>query len=359
MIYPLLSEYIDSILSPEDSFDELNDLHPVLDGAGRPVMSSGNFAVVFKMEDTSGKLYALKCFLREQEGREQSYKLIAEQLEEIDSPYFLKVKYLENEMFVDTATSEQVEFPVLLMDWVEGKTLDKYLRDKIDSKYYLADLAYRFSIFANWLYEQPFAHGDLKPDNILIKNDGQIVLVDYDGMYVPAMKGQEAREIGSPDFRHPKRTSQVFNERIDDFPLTSILLSLKLISINPELLSQYGAQDRLLFSANDYLNPDACPLLNDSRRSDWDLDDIRRDFLWLLKYDEIFYDSLRVFKDPIMDYGFEDATEEDLASAWVDSKGVSYSQDRLRLLRAPHDIVEYEVLEGTLCICRKAFFQLQ
>ena len=358
MIYPLLSEYIDAILSPEDSFDELKDLHPVLDAAGRPVMSSGNFAVVFKMEDASGKQYALKCFLREQEGREQSYRLIAEQLEEIESPYFLKVKYLENELFVDTATSEQEEFSVLLMDWVEGKTLDKYIRGIIDSKYYLSDLAYRFSIFANWLYEQPFAHGDLKPDNILIKNDGQIVLVDYDGMYVPAMKGQEAREIGSPDFRHPKRTSQVFNERIDDFPLTSILLSLKLISINPELLSQYGAQDRLLFSANDYLNPDACPLLNDSRWSkwdwDWDLNSILGDFKWLLDHDKLYH-SLRIIKDPIMDYGFEKATDEDLASAWVDPKGVSYSQDRLRLLKAPRDIVEYEVLEGTLCICSNAF----
>ena len=39
---------------------------------------------------------------------------------------------------------------------------------------------------------QPFAHGDLKPDNILVRDDGSLVLVDYDGMYVPAMQGQKA-----------------------------------------------------------------------------------------------------------------------------------------------------------------------
>ena len=99
---------------------------------------------------------------------------------------------------------------------------------------------------------QPFAHGDLKPDNILVREDGTLVLVDYDGMYVPAMKGQKARELGSPDFRHPLRTEDDFDEHIDDFPLVSILLSLKAISINPQLLEEYGATDRLLFSEKDY-----------------------------------------------------------------------------------------------------------
>ena len=48
MNYPLLSEYIETIKSAEDNFDELNNLRAVLDENGEPVMSSGNFAVVFK-----------------------------------------------------------------------------------------------------------------------------------------------------------------------------------------------------------------------------------------------------------------------------------------------------------------------
>lgn len=59
MNYPLISEYIDAIMSAEDNFDKLNSLRPVLDDDGRPIMSSGNFAVVFKMKDErDGKLYA-------------------------------------------------------------------------------------------------------------------------------------------------------------------------------------------------------------------------------------------------------------------------------------------------------------
>ena len=255
MNYPLISEYIESIKLAEDNFDELSYLRPVLDADGQPVMSSGNFAVVFKMKDErDGKLYAVKCFMKEQEGRAESYKLIADELEFVSSNYLTPIKYLEKELFVDTKNSDEEEFPVLLMNWVEGKTLDKYLRENLDDRYALAILAYRFSQLAQWLIPQPFAHGDLKPDNILVREDGSLVLVDYDGMYVPPMKGQKARELGSPDFRHPLRTEDDFDEHIDDFPLVSILLSLKAISLNPQLLEEYGASDRLLFSEKDYRN---------------------------------------------------------------------------------------------------------
>ena len=255
MNYPLISDYVSSILSAEDNFKKLTHLRPILDEEGQPIMSSGNFAVVFKMKDEqTGKLYAVKCFLKEQEGRAESYKLIEEELEFVSSNYLTPIRYMEDELFVDSNNTKDTEFPILLMDWIEGITLDKYIRTHLGYAYGLAMLTYRFSKLASWLLAQPFAHGELKSDNILIKEDGSLVLVDYDGMYVPAMKGQKAREIGSPDFRHPKRTEDDFNEHIDDFAIASILLSLKAISLDPQLLKLYGDVDRLLFSQKDYLD---------------------------------------------------------------------------------------------------------
>ena len=89
-------------------------------------------------------------------------------------------------------------------------------------------------------------------DNIMVRPDGNLTLVDYDGMFVPAMKGQKSPTIGTKDFSHPLRTVDDFNETIDDFALASIALSLKAISLKPSLFDEYGAADRLLFSADDY-----------------------------------------------------------------------------------------------------------
>ena len=253
MNYPLISEYVDAIKAAEDNFDQLKHLRPVLGEDGEPVMTSGNFAVVFKMSDErDGKCYAVKCFTKEQEGRAEAYREITKELENVLSPYLTSVRYFDNELFVDSNQTSETEFPVLQMDWVEGKTLDKYLRENLDDQYALEMLAYRFSQLAQWLIPQPFAHGDLKPDNILVKDDGSLVLVDYDGMYVPAMKGQKAREIGSPDFRHPLRTENDFDENIDVFPLVSVILSFKAISINPLLFEEFGGSQRLLLSETDY-----------------------------------------------------------------------------------------------------------
>ena len=253
MTYPLISEYVESILNAEDNFKELTHLRPVLNADGTPYMTGGNFAQIFKMQDAdTGKLYAVKCFLREQERREESYQRICEELAQVDSPYMVKVHYYEKELYVHTTASDETEFPVLLMDWVEGVSLDKYLRDNIDDVFELELLTWNFKQLAVWLLEQPFAHGDLKPDNIIVREDGSLVLVDYDGMYVPAMQGEKARELGSPDFRHPNRTESDFDKHIDDFPIASILLSLKAIALKPELLDEYGAKDRLLFSEADY-----------------------------------------------------------------------------------------------------------
>lgn len=255
MNYPLISEYIEAIRSAEDNFDKLSFLRLVLDDNGNPVMSSGNFAVVFKMKDErDGKFYALKCFTRDQEHRNENYRKIAEELEFVSSSYLVHFRFFEKELFVDTTQSDEEEFPVLMMDWVEGLPLDVYLRKHLSDDYERQMLAYRFCQMGAWLLSQPFAHGDLKPDNILVKHDGTLVLVDYDGMYVPAMKGQKAQELGSPDYRHPLRTENDFNEHIDDFAIASIALSLKAISINTSIYRYNGTNDALLFSMKDYQN---------------------------------------------------------------------------------------------------------
>lgn len=154
MNYPLISEYIEAIKAAEDNFKELVNLRAVFGNDGQPVMTSGNFAVVFKMKnEQSGNFYALKCFTKEQEGRAEAYKQIAEELKDVDSPYLVSIRYLEKELFVDAEQTDETEFPVLLMDWAEGEPMDIGLHtykvltigDYVDKPFDVAKLIWEMS----------------------------------------------------------------------------------------------------------------------------------------------------------------------------------------------------------------------
>ena len=248
MQYPLISEYIEAIRYAEDNFDKLSNLRPVLDDNGNPVMSSGNFAVVFKMKDIeTDKLYAVKCFIREQEERQERYREIIKVLDEIKSPYFVSTHYYDKELFVDTTQDDETEFPVLVMDWVDGISLDDYMK-AIESKQFLRELlANQFQKLVCWLLPKHYAHGDLKPDNILVRDDGSIVLVDYDGMFVPSLRGKDALEMGTPMYRHIGRTLSFYNEYIDDFAAVKILLLLKVNALSAISYNQYAAGNNVEF----------------------------------------------------------------------------------------------------------------
>ena len=362
MQYPLISEYMAAIRDAHDNLEKLSHLVPVLDNYGEPYRSSGAFAVVFKMKDEqTGKCYALKCFTEEQEGRAEAYRKIAEELEFVDSPYITSVKYLEKELFVDS-NCEDEEFPVLLMDWIEGETMETYIADHYMDNHAMSMLCYRFCKMAAWLRSQPFAHGDIKPDNIMVRSDGTLTLVDYDGMFVPAMKGQKSPTIGTKDFSHPLRTINDFDETIDDFALASIALSLKAISLNPSLLNEYGASDRLLFSAADYLDLSKSKTMTalQSLLADEETRTLLSMFLLASAKKNLSMCSFRLFsveKPKEEEVWSTEVTEEDLKNAVEDEFGVKYSRDWKRLLRAPDSLGGgYSISEGVKVIGDSAFW---
>ena len=365
MQYPLISEYVRAIQDASDNLGELTHLVPVLDDHGEPYRSSGAFAVVFKMKDEqTGKCYALKCFTEEQEGRAEAYRQIADELEFVDSSYITSVKYLDKEIFVDSSCEED-EFPVLLMDWIDGETMENYIAENYQDNYAMAMLCYRFCKMAAWLRSQPFAHGDIKPDNIMVRPDGNLTLVDYDGMFVPAMKGQKSPTIGTKDFSHPLRTVDDFDETIDDFALASIALSLKAISMNSKLLDTYGASDRLLFSESDYRTPSSSKAISalQDLMCDKNFCTLYSLFILALARKELSACSCRLFigEKPIPSQTNEDLsteiTEDELKEAFIDEWGVKYSKDGRKLLKVPKELSgAYSVKEGTRVICNCAFF---
>lgn len=311
MLYTFSSAHLAAIREAHNNLRTLRHLVPVLDKDGEPYYSGGASSVVFKMKDEqTGKCYALKCFTEEQEGRAEAYRLIEEELKFVDSPHITSVKYLEKELFVDS-DSEDNEHSVLLMDWIEGKTMEAYINAYFMDGHAMAMLYYQFCKMVDWLRSQSFAHGDIRLNNIIVRPNGTLTLVDYDDMFLPAMKGRKSPTISTKNLPHPLRTIDDFGETTDDFALVSIALSLKAISLDSSLLQNYGASDRLLFAPFEY----------------FDLS-MRNNF----------------------------APLQDLLNAAEDEFGVKYSKDWKRLLKAPQNLEgEYSIREGAKVIEKEAF----
>ena len=365
MQYPTKSEYVKAIQDAGNNLDKLAHLTPVLDNHGEPYHICGAFAVVFKMQDKStGKYYALKCFTEEQEGRSDAYRQIAEELDMIEYPYIISVKYIEKEVCIDCQCEED-KFPVLLMDWVDGDTMEAYIAANYHNQSSMSMLCYRFGKMAAWLRTQSFAHGDLKSDNIIVRPDGSLALVDYDGMFVPSMKGRKSPTKGTKNFSHPLRTVDDFDETIDDFSLASIALALKAISLNSTLLDLYGKSDRLLFSEEDYRNPSKSKVISALQElmCNKDLCTLYSLFMLALAKKELSLCSYMLFvgEKPIQPQSIEDlstkATEEELKDAYIDDRGVKYSKDGRKLLKAPTTLSgTYSIKKTTEIICDRAFF---
>ena len=364
MQYPLLSEYVSAITHASENLDQLKHLEVVQDEHGEPYRSSGAFAVVFKMRDPrTGQLYALKCFTEEQEGRAEAYRKIEEELEVAGTTYFTSMRYYERELFVDSSVSSESEFPVLLMDWVEGCTMELYIREHYRDSYAMEMLCYRFCRLAAYLRSQHFAHGDVKPDNIMVSDTGTLTLIDYDGMFVPSMQGESSPTLGTEEFRHPLRTPELFDATIDDFALASIALSLRAIALDSQLLDQYGAPDRLLFSASDYRDLAQSKVMQAIWRLVGDKDLCKLVGLFVLAHAEqsLTATSFQLFstdrpEKPVVVPLSTEVTAEDLAEAYIDEYGVKFSPDRKRLLKAPRDLVSYTIPSTVTAICDGAFY---
>jgi serine/threonine protein kinase len=229
------------------------------------VLSSGGRAVVFKVnEDISGKQTALKFFTVEDQNRFQHYIEISNYLKSIKSNFLVNFKIIDKLIYVDIENEnpENNYFPGLVMDWANGNTLQSKLQELClnDAKNKISILKENFKKLAQFLHSENIAHGDLKHDNIIVTENLDLILVDYDGIFIPLFKGLQSSEIGTSSFQHPNRKNTDFNQRIDDFSILTIYTSLIALKNNPSLFNKYYDQQNLLFRLEDFINPNKSEL---------------------------------------------------------------------------------------------------
>ncbi len=256
--WPTPQDYNEAIQTPGSSFtdQDLRTAQPEMTRLGLPRPVTGNFASVYRL--TKGKQdVAVRCFFRDVADARQRYAAISRHLEMKPLPYMVGFHHLHHGIRIRGQF-----FPILKMDWVEGRLLDRFLQESLKNPAAIRKLADKWKAMAACLVTSGIAHGDLQHGNVFIGPGGEIRLVDYDGMYIPSLHGMSSHELGHPNYQHPGRDDKLFGPSADNFSHWVIYTTLLALSDQPGLWDELEAGDeKLLLGRADYENPGASPAL--------------------------------------------------------------------------------------------------
>jgi len=257
MSWPTPQDYNEAIQNPQSSFDDpdLRAGRATLTPLGLPRPITGNFASVYRMR-CPGQDWAVRCFWREFDDLQQRYAAISAHLRSAQLPYTVGFQYLPRGIKVHGHW-----YPILKMEWVEGQLLNEYVEQHRHDPAALRRLAGRWRDMVRTLEGASLAHGDLQHGNVLVKN-GDLKLVDYDGMYVPTLAGKGSHELGHQHYQHPLRSGRDFGVEMDRFSAWAIYLSLVSVAADPTLWTTARAGDEcLLLRKSDYDSSDSASTL--------------------------------------------------------------------------------------------------
>ncbi len=194
--------------------------------------------------------WAARCFHRVVRDRSIRYTQICQAIEKHNLPFFVPTRYLYRGIVV-----QGKHFPISVLQWIEGESLEAFVLHHLENPDQILALSERFRIMCRQLEEFDMAHGDLSHRNIIIKSD-EIFLIDYDGMFVPALSSRKSSELGNIHFQHPLRTNAFFNSHLDRFASIVIYLALLGLASDPSLWARFqSGGEGLIFQKADFLNP--------------------------------------------------------------------------------------------------------
>jgi hypothetical protein len=258
MRLPDLVAYQAAVQHPSTAFadPQLRTATVTTGNLGLPRAVAGNFAVTYQL-CAGPRRWAVRCFHREAADRGAHYAAISQALARVGGGPLIGIDYLDAGVRVG-----QAWYPITKMAWLEGWPLNRAVEERLSTPRALSDLERRFFETVAQLRSLGIAHGDLQHGNVLVESSGTLRLVDYDGMFVPALRGRPASESGDPNYQHPRRGLQ-FDAELDRFSAIVIVLALRALAVAPGLWQTYNTGDNLLFRRTDFSDPARSPLFRD------------------------------------------------------------------------------------------------
>ena len=254
--WPTPQDYNEAVQNPRSCFadEELRGAKIETNAIGLPHAASGTFASVYKA--TSGNTsWAVRCFLSNRPEQKSRYKHIS------DFVLFDNLDATVDFYYLDKGIKVKGKwYPCLKMSWVDGLTLDRYVDQTYSDTTKMTQLLKGFHQMVGELEGAGIAHGDLQHGNIIVTDSG-LRLVDYDALFVPALAGLKNLEFGHPNYQHPKRSENHFDQTVDNFSRWLIHASIFCIAIDPTLYKDlHGGDECVLFKRKDLWDPDHSPV---------------------------------------------------------------------------------------------------
>jgi len=221
---------------------------------GLPRALSGNFASVYEVSNDR-ETFAVRCFIRQVTNQKTRYAALDKFLSKLDLPFMVPFEYITRGIRVN-----EDWYPIVKMDWVSGDPLHTYVEQNLNQPAQIELLSINWRELVRTLEEHEIGHGDLQHGNVLVTSAGQLKLVDYDGVFVPPFAGGKSPELGHPNYQHPLRTPEFYDERLDRFTALLIYLNLKAVLAEPRLWKEFHTGDNLLVSAFDLRTPSSSKL---------------------------------------------------------------------------------------------------
>lgn len=266
-----LAELKNALLGPGVSVLEALHARPVLDKAGSPRVLAGNNAFVAHLQRDDGRDVALRIVAPGTAAGDWSVRYSAlASLQAIERIRRLP-RAIRNiprregrlDTLVPGAQAAQV------MEWIPGPTLLAAIDRAVatGNRDVIRALAAGTVQMWNDLVEATLVHGDLTAQNIMVRADGQLAVVDLDtASWRDAPFGTGG--LGTPGYRPPRGNRD--GHLRDAFGMLVIQASLAAISENPGLHARFGDPDTvtdgtLLFNERDLANPDQSQAFTESR----------------------------------------------------------------------------------------------